>query len=73
MLLSNYQITEVIIGTFIFPMFYFLYLYFASIDIIWWDIIWCTISLGIILLFRNFYINYNILQSQNLSSNNILY
>ena len=73
MLLSNYQITEVIIGTFLFPIFYFLYLYFASINIVWWDIIWCTISLGIILLFRNFYINYNILQSQNLSSNNILY
>lgn len=72
MLLSNYQITEVIIGTFLFPLFYFLYLYFASIDIVWWDVIWCTISLGIILLFRNFYINYNILQSQNLSSNNIL-
>lgn len=69
MLLTNYQTTEIIIGTFLFPIIYFLYLYFLSLPIIYWDIIWCTISLCIILLFKNFYINYNILQSQNFSSN----
>ena len=73
MLLTNYQITEIIIGTFIFPMLYFLYLYFSNTKIIYWDIIWCTITLLIILTFKYFYINFNILQSQNFSSNDIVY
>ena len=73
MLLTNYQITEIIIGTVIFPMLYFLYLYFTVNDqIIYWDIFYCTFILFIILLFKYFYINFNILQSQNLSSNNIV-
>jgi hypothetical protein len=72
MLLSTYQIVEIVIGTIIFPMLYFLYLYFTTNTIIYWDIIWCTITLLIILLFKNFYINFNILQSQNFSSNAIL-
>ena len=67
MLLTNYQVTEIIIGSLIFPMFYFLYLYFSESNIIYWDIIWCALTIFIILLFRNFYINFNILQSQNLS------
>lgn len=65
MLLTNYQITEIIIGTFIFAMLYFLYLYFTVNTIIYWDIIWCTLTLFLILLFKDFYINFNILQSQN--------
>ena len=72
MFLSTYQITEITTGSFIFPMFYFLYLYISSETIVYWDIIWCTLSLIIILLFKAFYINFNILQSQNFSSNNIL-
>lgn len=72
MLLTNYQITDIIIGTILFPMFYFLYLYFTESTIIYWDIIWCTTTLFIILLFKYFYINFNILQSQNFSSNIIL-
>ena len=72
MLLTNYQITEILIGTFIFPMLYFLYLYFSESPIIYWDILWCTLTIGIVLLFRNFYMNYYILQSQNISSNIIV-
>jgi hypothetical protein len=73
MLLTNYQITEIVIGTALFPMLYFLYLYYTSNErIIYWDIFYCTIVLFIILLFKYFYINFNILQSQNLSSNNIV-
>jgi hypothetical protein len=73
MLLSNYQITEIIIGSSIFPILYFLYLYYTvTTTIIYWDIIWCTLVIFIILLFKSFYINFNILQSQNLSSNNIV-
>jgi len=72
MLLSTYQIIEIVIGTSIFPMLYFLYLYFTANTIIYWDIIWCTITLLIIMLFKDFYINFNILQSQNFSSNTIL-
>ena len=71
MLLSNYQATEIMLGTVLFPILYFLYLYLSNTHIIYWDILWCTISIFIILLFRYFYINYHILQSQNLSSNNI--
>lgn len=65
MLITNYQNTEIIIGTIIFPLFYFLYLYFIGKGIIYWDIIWCTFSLFVILLFKYFYINYNLIQSQN--------
>jgi hypothetical protein len=72
MLLTNYQITEIILGTLIFSMLYFLYLYFSAPTIIYWDIIWCTTTLFIILLFKYFYINFNILQSQNFSSNLIV-
>jgi multisubunit Na+/H+ antiporter MnhF subunit len=73
MLLTNYQITEIFTGTFIFPILYYIYLYNTSKDnIIYLDILYCTIILFIILLFKFFYINFNILQSQNLSSNNIV-
>lgn len=72
MLLTNYQITEIILGTIIFPILYFLYLYFTvNNKIIYWDIFYCTAILFIILIFKYFYINFNILQSQNFSSNNI--
>ena len=64
MLLSGYQKSEILIGTIIFPMTYFSYLYISHTPIMIWDIIWCTITLFLILLFRNFYINFNILQSQ---------
>jgi len=67
MLLTNYQKTEILIGTILFSMVYFLFLYFSESKIIYWDIIWCTITILIILLFKNFYINFNILQSQNLN------
>jgi hypothetical protein len=72
MLLTRYQITEIIIGIFLFPMLYFLYLYFTKSGIIYWDIIWCSATLFLILIFKNFYINFNILQQQNLSSNSIV-
>jgi hypothetical protein len=72
MLLSNYQATEIMLGTVLFPILYFLYLHISNTHIIYWDILWCTFSIFIILLFRYFYINYYILQSQNLSSNNIV-
>lgn len=65
MLLSNYQITEIIIGTLLFPMVYFLYLYFTNSKIIYWDIGWCTLVLFLIITFKDFYINFNILQAQN--------
>jgi hypothetical protein len=67
MLLTYYQITEIIIGSALFPMFYFLFLYLSKSKIVYWDIIWCTLTIFIILLFKNFYINFNILQSQNLN------
>ena len=67
MLITNYQKTEIIIGTTLFPILYFIYLYFTETNIIYWDIIWCSITIFLILIFRYFYINFNILQSQNLN------
>lgn len=72
MLLTNYQITEIIIGTLLFPMAYFLYLYFIRTGVNYWDIGWCTLVLFIILTFKNFYINFTILQSQNSASQYIV-
>ena len=69
MLLTNYQITELIFSTIFFPFFYFFYIYLSDKPIIIWDIIWCTLTLFIAFLLRDFSLNYNILQSQNFSSN----
>lgn len=64
MLISVYQKTEIIIGTIIFPILYILYLHYSENTFIVWDIIWNTITLLIILLFKNFYFNYNLIQKQ---------
>ena len=66
MLITNYQMTEIIIGSVLFPLFYFLYLYLSESRIRIWDIIWCSLSVLIILTFKYFYINYNLIQAQNL-------
>lgn len=65
MFLSNYQKTEMILGTLLFSLFYFLYLYFSSSTISIWDIIWCTFTVFIAFLFKFVYIKYNLIQSQN--------
>lgn len=65
MLITNYQMSEIIIGTAIFPILYIIYLFITSDRIIYWDIIWCTLTIFIALLFKYFYINYNLIQSQN--------
>ena len=66
MLITRYQITDVIFSVVLFLLFYPIYLYLSNSHIRIWDIIWCTFSLCIILLFKYFYINYNLLQSQNI-------
>jgi len=71
MLISHYQITELILGTVFFALFYFIYLWATEPNYKWWDIIWCTTAIFVIILFKDFYINYNILQSQNISQYNI--
>ena len=70
MLLTNYQKTELVIGTLLFPFLYALYKYVAGsraemnhFAII--DIVFCTVSLCIILLIKNFVINFQLLQAQN--------
>jgi hypothetical protein len=67
MLLTYYQITEIVLGSLLFSMAYFLFLYISQSKIVYWDVIWCTLTIFIVLLFKNFYINFNILQSQNLN------
>jgi len=66
MLLTNYQKTEILFGTILFLFFYIIYLFLSGSQLLIWDIIWCTLSVFIILTFRFFYLNYNLLQSQNL-------
>ena len=69
MLLSNYQKTEIVIGTIMFPYLYYYYLRVTKSPVIIWDILWCTLTLFIILLFKNFYVNFNILQAQTRNLN----
>lgn len=65
MLISNYQKTELLIGTVFFILFYLIYLFLSNSEISYLDIIWCSFTLFIALLFKFFYIKYNLIQTQN--------
>ena len=72
-MLTIYQRTELIIGTILFILFYFLVLYFSNKEnLSYYDVIVTTIAFFLILYIRYFFINYYIFQSQNFSSNNIV-
>lgn len=65
MLISNYQKTELLIGTVFFILFYLIYLFLSNSEISYLDIVWCSFTLFIALLFKFFYIKYNLIQTQN--------
>lgn len=72
-MLTIYQRTELIIGTILFTLFYFLVLYFSNKEnLSYYDVIVTTIGFFLIMYIRYFFINYYIFQSQNFSSNNIV-
>jgi len=72
-MLTIYQQTELIIGTILFVLFYFLILYFTDKEnLSYYDVIVTTIAFILIMYIRYFFINYYIFQSQNFSSNNIV-
>ena len=72
-MLTIYQRTELIIGTILFTLFYFLILYFSNKEnLSYYDVIVTTIAFFLIMYIRYFFINYYIFQSQNFSSNNIV-
>ena len=72
-MLTIYQRTELIIGTILFTLFYFLILYFSNKEnLSYYDVIVSTIAFFLIMYIRFFFINYYIFQSQNFSSNNIV-
>ena len=72
-MLTIYQRTELIIGTILFILFYFLVLYFSNKEnLSYYDVIVTTIAFLLIMYIRYFFINYYIFQSQNFSSNNIV-
>lgn len=72
-MLTIYQRTELIIGTILFILFYFLILYFSNKEnLSYYDVIVTTIAFFLIMYIRYFFINYYIFQSQNFSSNNIV-
>ena len=71
MLLTTYQKTEIILGTIFFPLLFSLYYYVLNKPYSYYmtvDILWCTFVIFIILLIKNFYINFRLLQSQNFIS-----
>ena len=72
-MLTIYQQTELIIGTILFILFYFLVVYFSNKEnLSYYDVIVTTIAFLLIMYIRYFFINYYIFQSQNFSSNNIV-
>jgi len=72
-MLTIYQQTELVIGTILFILFYFLILYFNNKEnLSYYDVIITTIAFILIMYIRFFFINYYIFQSQNFSSNNIV-
>lgn len=72
-MLTIYQQTELVIGTILFILFYFLILYFNNKEnLSYYDVIITTIAFILIMYIRYFFINYYIFQSQNFSSNNIV-
>ena len=72
-MLTIYQRTELIIGTILFTLFYFLILYFSNKEnLSYYDVIVSTIAFFLIMYIRYFFFNYYIFQSQNFSSNNIV-
>jgi len=72
-MLTIYQRTELIIGTILFILFYFLVLYFSNREnLSYYDVVVTTIAFFLIMYIRYFFINYYIFQSQNFSSNNIV-
>ena len=65
--------TELIIGTILFTLFYFLILYYSNKEnLSYYDVVVSTIAFFLIMYIRYFFINYYIFQSQNFSSNNIV-
>ena len=71
-MLTIYQRTELIIGTILFILFYFLILYYSNKEnLSYYDVVVSTIAFFLIMYIRYFFINYYIFQSQNFSSNNI--
>ena len=72
-MLTIYQRTELIIGTILFILFYFLILYYSNKEnLSYYDVVVSTIAFFLIMYIRYFFINYYIFQSQNFSSNNIV-
>jgi len=72
-MLTIYQRTELIIGTILFTLFYFLILYYSNKEnLSYYDVVVSTIAFFLIMYIRYFFINYYIFQSQNFSSNNIV-
>jgi len=65
MLLTNYQKTELVLGTILFAFFYLIYLKLSNSDMNYLDVLWCSFTFFIILLFKFFYIRYNLIQTQN--------
>jgi hypothetical protein len=68
-MLTIYQKTELILGTVLFILFYFLIIHFSDQPFLYYDVIVTTIMFLIIMYLRYYFLNYYILQSQNFSSN----
>jgi hypothetical protein len=67
MILSNYQKSEIMIGTLIFALLYFIYrTYITPSTYLYFDILYSTFGVFIILFFKNFSKNYFQIYNSNI-------
>lgn len=67
MLLSRYQQSEIMIGTFVFAVLYFIYRTFITKSTyIYFDVLYCSFGVFIILFLKYFSINYYQLYNSNI-------
>ena len=65
-MLNRYQISEIIFGTLLFTIIYFIYRkYIAPIQYYIFDILYCTIAIFLILFIKNFTVSYYQLYNLN--------
>jgi hypothetical protein len=67
MILTNYQKSEIVIGTIVFSLLYFIYRnYITPTSYPYFDILYSTLGVFIILFLKNFSINYFQLYNSNI-------
>ncbi len=67
MLLTRYQQTDIMIGTFVFGLLYFIYRsYITKSQYIYFDVLYCTVGVFLIFFLKYFAVNYFELYQTNI-------